>query len=206
MGNKQKRPLGRPPYQVNHIPTDEVILQVSAKLFLERPYQDISMDEIAAAADVTKATVYYYFANKSELYAKSMDCMMGRIRMNIRAMISQRKSLKENLLDVTVSHLTATFHLDLDALLQSAKNVLLEKDWERMSLAIRLLEEEIAAVFQYAKERGEIADDFSVSFCSQAFLSLLKIGNKRDVKGNLIYESPKAAAEQIVRFFCKGVS
>jgi TetR/AcrR family transcriptional regulator, mexJK operon transcriptional repressor len=50
------------------------IREAAAALFLERGYQGTSLDEIAAAAKISKQTIYTHFANKEELFA---DLVLG---------------------------------------------------------------------------------------------------------------------------------
>jgi AcrR family transcriptional regulator len=45
------------------------ILMAAAQLFLEHGYEPVSMDAIAAAADVSKRTVYSYFDSKTALFS-----------------------------------------------------------------------------------------------------------------------------------------
>ena len=45
------------------------IREAAARLFLEKGYQGTSMDEIAAAAQVSKQTIYTHFQNKEKLFA-----------------------------------------------------------------------------------------------------------------------------------------
>lgn len=44
------------------------ILDAARELFYERGFQNTTVGEIAAAADLSKGTVYLYFASKDELY------------------------------------------------------------------------------------------------------------------------------------------
>ena len=50
------------------------IREAAAALFLEKGYQATSLDEIAAAARVSKQTIYTHFANKEELFT---DLVLG---------------------------------------------------------------------------------------------------------------------------------
>jgi TetR/AcrR family transcriptional repressor of mexJK operon len=50
------------------------IREAAARLFLEKGYQGTSMDDVAAAAQVSKQTIYTHFANKEELFA---DLVLG---------------------------------------------------------------------------------------------------------------------------------
>jgi TetR/AcrR family transcriptional repressor of mexJK operon len=52
------------------------IREAAAMLFLEKGYQGTSMDEVAAAAQVSKQTIYTHFANKEELFA---DLVLGNV-------------------------------------------------------------------------------------------------------------------------------
>lgn len=50
------------------------IREAAAALFLEKGYQGTSMDDIAAAAQVSKQTIYTHFAGKEELFS---DLVLG---------------------------------------------------------------------------------------------------------------------------------
>ena len=50
------------------------IREAAAALFLEKGYQGTSMDDIAAAAQVSKQTIYTHFASKEELFS---DLVLG---------------------------------------------------------------------------------------------------------------------------------
>ncbi|MBI4814519.1 MAG: TetR/AcrR family transcriptional regulator [Methanobacterium sp.] len=44
------------------------IFKAAEKLFLSRGYDDVSMNDIASAVELSKATLYLYFDNKEELF------------------------------------------------------------------------------------------------------------------------------------------
>jgi AcrR family transcriptional regulator len=44
------------------------IMAVAARLFAARPFHEVTLDTVAAAARIGKGTVYVYFAGKDELY------------------------------------------------------------------------------------------------------------------------------------------
>lgn len=52
------------------------IREAAAALFLEKGYRGTSMDDIAAAAQVSKQTIYTHFANKQELFE---DLVLGNV-------------------------------------------------------------------------------------------------------------------------------
>jgi AcrR family transcriptional regulator len=57
----------------------ERVVTAAAKLFLEEGYGATGMDAIAKAADVSKATVYSYYADKASLFADVMARMCEEI-------------------------------------------------------------------------------------------------------------------------------
>ena len=81
-GTKQ-RTLGRPRQNKNTKSTKETILEVATRLFLTQNYQVVSMEEVAKVCGVTKATVYYYYSTKADLFTATMIEMMVRIRENM---------------------------------------------------------------------------------------------------------------------------
>jgi AcrR family transcriptional regulator len=46
----------------------ELIKSIAAKLFATRPFHEVRLDDVAAAAKVGKGTVYTYFPSKEDLY------------------------------------------------------------------------------------------------------------------------------------------
>ncbi|MDT5019250.1 MAG: TetR/AcrR family transcriptional regulator, transcriptional repressor for nem operon, partial [Mycobacterium sp.] len=51
----------------------ERIVSTAARLFLERSYQAVGVDELCKAADVRKGSFYHYFPSKSELAKAVID-------------------------------------------------------------------------------------------------------------------------------------
>ena len=51
----------------------ERIVTTAARLFLERSYQAVGVDELCQAADVRKGSFYHYFSSKSELAKAVID-------------------------------------------------------------------------------------------------------------------------------------
>ncbi|MCP4669685.1 MAG: TetR/AcrR family transcriptional regulator [Desulfobacula sp.] len=54
----------------NNTPIKKKILKTAAKIFAEYGFEGARMDQIAKAADVNKASIYYNIGNKKALYEK----------------------------------------------------------------------------------------------------------------------------------------
>lgn len=63
------------PYPEGH--RDETrarIIRSAQRLFNTHGFEGVSIDQIMAAADMTRGGFYRYFGSKSDLYAEAMDC------------------------------------------------------------------------------------------------------------------------------------
>jgi TetR/AcrR family transcriptional regulator, regulator of autoinduction and epiphytic fitness len=70
--------------------TDQ-ILRGAMEEFLARGYAAASMDRVAAAAGVSKATVYSHFADKETLFTTLVETMARERFQSVRAMLDERK-------------------------------------------------------------------------------------------------------------------
>jgi TetR/AcrR family transcriptional regulator, mexJK operon transcriptional repressor len=69
-------PEADPPRRARRLASGSVIRDAAAALFLEKGYQGTSMDDIAAAAHISKQTIYTHFADKEALFA---DLVLGNV-------------------------------------------------------------------------------------------------------------------------------
>jgi len=51
----------------------EDIIKIAAKLFSEKSFHDVKMDEIAEELGIAKGTIYLYFKSKEQLYLKILE-------------------------------------------------------------------------------------------------------------------------------------
>jgi AcrR family transcriptional regulator len=61
----------------------EKILVAAGRLFAQHHFHEVRMDDIAAAADVAKGTLYRYFKDKEELYLALLDRAASGMRRRI---------------------------------------------------------------------------------------------------------------------------
>lgn len=66
-GTGEASPAAEGPTEATHQTADR-IRAAAALLFVERPYADVTIDQVAAAAEVTKGAVYHHFSSKEQLY------------------------------------------------------------------------------------------------------------------------------------------
>jgi AcrR family transcriptional regulator len=76
------------------------VLEAAHEIFMAKGYEAASMDAVAKAAGVSKATVYAHFKSKDELFAAIVARMCGRLTREIKAVIEAGLPLRESLLGI----------------------------------------------------------------------------------------------------------
>src|SRR3954465_770456 len=85
------------------------LMRAGEEVFSDRPYEDVSIDDIAAAAGISKNLLYHYFAGKRELYlaviAESTERMLEATEpaLSLEPMERLSASLQAHL-DYAVAH------------------------------------------------------------------------------------------------------
>src|SRR5262249_51832707 len=57
----------------------EKLLELGLQLFSTRPYDDVSTDDIAAAAGISKGLMYHYFPGKRDFYVETLRVASKRL-------------------------------------------------------------------------------------------------------------------------------
>jgi AcrR family transcriptional regulator len=57
----------------------EELLELGLELFSTRPYDEVSLEDIAAAAGISKGLVYHYFPSKRDLYVATLRVASERL-------------------------------------------------------------------------------------------------------------------------------
>lgn len=68
----------------------KLIVQTAVKLFSERPFHRVRLDDVAEAAGVGKGTVYIYFKNKEELYYSLVFESFVELVERLRSQLTQQ--------------------------------------------------------------------------------------------------------------------
>lgn len=89
--------MARPPRVPNARPRREDILDHATRLFAERGYEGTSMGDLAEVVGMRKASLFYHFASKDELYAAVLERLIGAFGAVIVAAASAEGSFAERL-------------------------------------------------------------------------------------------------------------
>lgn len=78
MPDKGRRHSGGRPSNDEAIKRDERLIEIAASMFMERGFEATSIDAVAEAASIGKATLYARYKNKGELFAAVLRRQIDR--------------------------------------------------------------------------------------------------------------------------------
>jgi AcrR family transcriptional regulator len=82
-------------------PRKEEILDVATRLFAERGYEGASMNDVAEAVGMRKASLFYHFATKDALYEAVLDRLVASLQLALEAIYASSGTFEERLDAVT---------------------------------------------------------------------------------------------------------
>lgn len=151
-----------------------------------------------------KATVYYYYKNKADLFFSALMQMMDQMEQSIKQYLKTENDLRKILIGLAIAHLEPTHHMNLEGLMGQAERYIPEEQMEKLREGTERVILSIADSFSKAIEKGEIRP-IDPNIASYAYNSLLMMGNIKKADGTPLFKTPADAAEQIVDIFWKGL-
>ncbi|MGA7671747.1 MAG: TetR/AcrR family transcriptional regulator [Nitrolancea sp.] len=135
----------------------ERVLIEARRLFLDRGYSEVSMQQIADAVGMTKAALYYHFRDKDDLFASVVVREMSQQRESI-----EREIEREDSLDRTVERIARLYfdQLSPDSLrmMTDFKSHVPESRHEEVHAELENFVTSITTLFNRAADRHEIRD------------------------------------------------
>lgn len=180
------------------------ILQVARAAFVERGYAAVSMQEIADAAGLTKAAIYYHFRDKQELFEAVVIAEMERLHQGVAEQLALGPPLRAQLERVTAFALGVgrgdRTRLIKDAHRYSVRERLLTLR-EQIETPFSLLRDAFAA----AQARGEIGE-CNLDLVLALFVSMVEGQIKGSDIGLVIDLPPDDLARDIVGVLLDGIA
>ncbi len=200
MLKQSPRVLGRPRHDDNAKPTKELVLETATRLFIKDGYKNVSMDDVAKACNVTKATIYYYYPTKGELYTSALIAMMKRIQLHIKQILEQPTAFKERLEQLVEIHLSATLDIDMKNFMREATINLSEQQLKEVHASENEMYKTIEQAMQSEMDKGTIRTG-NAQFFTHTFMALMSVGYFKDGEGNRLFQTEANAAKEIIDFF-----
>jgi AcrR family transcriptional regulator len=137
------------------------ILTAAAELFGERGYEAVSLEDVADRLDVTKGSLYYYFASKEELVTAAIEKVGNDWTDRLEELPAARTgSATERLRALVREHVTIAVREYPAAL----RLFLVPRDWPAAQHErIKELRRRHDAVFRRVVEEGVASGEFTVT-------------------------------------------
>ncbi|WP_169082943.1 TetR/AcrR family transcriptional regulator [Paenibacillus sp. PL91] len=195
-----KRKPGRPK-GTGSIQTMQQILRTAAYLFMEQGFEKVSLDGVAQACGVTKASVYYYFNNKSILFTECLQFVLKMAYDQTAKLVQGPGTLKERMLNVAERHMNNA-HVEFETMMREASSGLSEEQVTSIRTSENAIHELIASVFQIAMDEGEIMRGDSL-LLAHVFTAMLTVRNRKEIINS--EKTVEQAAAEIVELLWTGL-
>lgn len=198
-----KRPLGRPIQQQDSQPTAQHILQTASRLFMEKGFNPVSMNLVAEQCGVTKATVYYYYSSKTELFVAAMVETLAQVNRRIRGMLDEAGPFQERLTRITENYLKIP-QVHVNGMFEQVKDHLSKEQLELLIRHENSLYETLRDGFHAAAANGEISCEDPM-LVTHLYVSMLRVGERQYDQSNMLFADHREAAEAIVALLWRGI-
>ncbi|GKU78790.1 TetR family transcriptional regulator [Paenibacillus sp. L3-i20] len=196
-----KRKPGRP--KATDSPhTKDQIMRTASFLFMANGYEKVSLDSVAKACGVTKASVYYYFNNKATLFSESLQFVLKMAYNQTALIVLGPGTLQERLFEVATRHMRNS-HVDFETMMREAATELSEEQVSAIRSSENALHILLAEVFQKAMDEGLI-NCSDPMLLSHVFVSTLSLRNREEIVNN--QKTVGQSAQEIVQLLWTGIA
>jgi AcrR family transcriptional regulator len=181
------------------------VLREARGLFLELGFAEVSMQQIADAAGMTKASLYYHFRNKEALFAEVAVVEILRLVDGIKQEINSASSFEDGLVRVA-SFVFRAARSDFGRLVTDFRRHVSEEDHIELRRGMEGLDplELMRPLFEKARAKGEIRDvDIDVAIIS--FFGLIGGTLKFCMENSVEMDLGPESAATLVDIFANGV-
>jgi AcrR family transcriptional regulator len=180
------------------------VLREAHALFLERGFAEVSMQQIADAAGLTKASLYYHFRDKEALFAQVVCHQGEQMIARIRAELAGTESFQEQLKRVILLALSAK-RSDMARLMTDFQRHVSDERKRQMrseSGGVNRVTM-LRPYFERAKAAGELRD-VDIEIAILVFFAMIEARIKTpEIKSE--EERNEDLAESLVDIFLRGV-
>ena len=148
------------------------IREAAAKLFAEKGFENTTTRDIAGAAGINNASLYYYFDSKEQLLYQILE---GVIRTGLERMTEIEQSprpLKEKLALTLRIHTTAAVDFDKMKLLVHDQQSLSPGHREELKQKQSEYVSRLIAILRQLQDQGEMLD-IDLTVCAYAFFGMV---------------------------------
>ena len=170
MTTESTRRVGRPPTTVNGQTVPERLVEVSLRLFAEKGFEGTSVQDVVAAAGVTKGAMYHYFDSKddllAEIYARVLRLQMERLE----SFVGQDASAADRVFGAAADVVVTTIeHLDSTTVFFRSLHQLSKDKADEVRRERRRYHDAFRGMVLEGQQSGEFRDDVSADLVVDFF-------------------------------------
>ena len=169
---------------------------------MEKGFESVSMNEVAKQSGVTKATVYYYFPTKNDLFLAAIGDVLGRVTELIENILSQQGTFYHRLTQVAEQYLKVP-KMHMHTMLDKAQQYLSEEQAATLNKYEHQLYEKLQNWFIEANEKQEINCEDPI-LVAHLYVSMLRVTESKYWSETNV-GSAEEAAKQIVSLLWHGI-
>ncbi len=131
------------------------ILQAACPLFVEHGYKAVSMQQIADAAHIHKATLYHHFLHKEALFTAVVQVELEQHRCELIHAIGQQTTVADRLVSVAWQFFSRS-HTDFGRLMTDVRENLSDELRQRLLKEQSFPWAQLESIFEEATRSGEL--------------------------------------------------
>lgn len=181
------------------------ILDAAQVLFTAKNFADVTMSEIAEAAEVTKGALYHHFSSKEELYLKMMHDYLADIQSLAQAAVKSEGTSRERLRRLTLSFLELPVQRQaLVRLVRRDINIFSEAVRESLVRAYQAaLPEQAEIIIRDGIRDGEISP-YDARLLAWEHVAMVEVVLSSYAR--TVLSSPAETADYVTRLFFEGAA
>lgn len=203
--SKKKNPPrspGRPKAGADQASAQSKILMTASRLFMEYGYEPVSLQQIASICGVTKASIYYHFSSKPQLFTVAITSMMAMSMQQTALRMDAPGTLQERLEKVAEGRMQHS-HVDTETMMREANTYLDADQLAQIREAEVRIYEVLATHFKREMDNGYLRSANPI-LLAHAFTSLLMLANREGVRD--MYATISDLARELVALFLDGAA
>lgn len=211
VAGKVRRHTGGRPSQAEARRRDERLVEIAAAMFLERGFDATTIDAVAEAASIGKATLYARYKDKSELFAAVLQRQVDRwMTVNLPALPQPGEPAGDVLLAMARRMVAASLSPESIAIKRimiaqatrfpALAQLVHREGWQRLNAALAAMLRGFSAEGQIRVEDPELAADLFLSLVLGRHTQLATLGIVTDA------EQIDRRLQAAVALFMKGVA
>lgn len=196
------RSPGRPKAGADQASAQSKILMTASRLFMEYGYEPVSLQQIASLCGVTKASIYYHFSSKPQLFTVAITNMMAMGMQQTALRMDAPGTLQERLEKVAEGRMQQS-HVDTETMMREANTYLDADQLAQIREAEVRIYEVLATHFKREMDNGYLRSA-NPMLLAHAFTSLLMLANREGVRD--MHATIADLAHELVALFLGGAA